>query len=191
MATDESKGRRIGWWPAAVAALVVIAIFFYARQKEPQKTGDQPGDTATAEPVPTTILTIATVAPTMPTVVNAPPPTATVAGLVSPESGDMPELAPSAGNATFYDPDGALPDGNTRGKPWQLDEKLAKTRESIKNVDLRAQALEKEIADAEAAGRKDEVAEKKIILARLRARSIELSRSLEAGVDPTTPPPTK
>ncbi len=183
---DDSNGRRIGWWPAAVALAIIVAIYFFARKKDPAPI------VAAASPTsePTSAQTIAaTNAPTpnAPTAVaSVPSAPATIAAPPDPDDG-VEKPGPPSADASFYDPNGPLPDGNTRGRSWQLDEKLSKTRESLKTMDLRAQGLEKEIADAEAAGRKDEANEKKVVLARLRARQAELQRSLDAGVDPTTP----
>lgn len=184
---DDSNGRRIGWWPAAVALALIVAIYIFARKKDPApivaaaSTTSEPTSAQTIAPTnaPTpNAPTMVASGPSAPATIVAPPP--------DPDEG-VEKPGPPPADASMYDPNGPLPDGNTRGRSWQLDEKLSKTRESLKTMDLRAQGLEKEIADAEAAGRKDEASEKKVILARLRARQAELQRSLEAGVDPTTP----
>ncbi len=189
MATEESGGRRIGWWPAAIALLVVVAIFFFARKKDATTNDPVAIASATAETTATAATTVA-VLPTATASVSAPAsPTAPPPEMLAQDdAGEMANVPGPSPTDHHYDADAAvLPDGNTRAKAWQLEEKLTKTRESIKTVEQRAQILEKEIADAEAAGRKDEASEKKVVLARLRARVAELRQSLEAGVDPTTP----
>ena len=77
-----------------------------------------------------------------------------------------------------------MPEAKAKKPKLTLDQKLELTTQHLDVMKTRATLLEKEIADAEAGGRKDEAAQKRVMLTRLNAHMDRLRAAVAEHREP-------
>jgi hypothetical protein len=125
------------------------------------------------------------------------PPSRAVPPAAAPTAGAPPEPPPAPIGTTRPPPTAAeRPDGvpmmsraeppepKAKKPPLTLDEKLELTEKHIAVMQTRAELLDREIRTAEAAGKKDEAEQKRIMLTRLKAHMEKLRAAVAEHREP-------